>query len=102
MTQWRLLALIAAGGLFIGFCLGWWVCSRFSDAEKVERLQARIDFMIERIASMDALATEYEERKETRKETVVKYVENPIYRECKPDPDWVQEFNRALAQPSTR
>ncbi len=52
---------------------------------------------IEQMEEAHALAIEQKERESATRSVREKYVEKPMYRECKPDIGWVRDFNALVS-----
>ena len=89
-----------AGGLAAWTTRGWMAdAAQLAAVNKaVKRLGEQLDAKDAEIARRDALAASYEGRKAIRVEERVKYVEKPVYRDCEPDLDWVQQYRSRLTE----
>lgn len=95
-TRWGKIALYAIPALASAW-LSWWLTVNYYKADKLDALEKRVAFFVEQTAQMDALAMDYEQRKAQRATERVRYVEKDVYRDCKPDADWLLDTNRAIA-----
>lgn len=91
------IALPYLAPLFIGLFIGGWATVKFYKAAEVSALERTIEEYKTKDAENRERYRKFAEEKKKFSEKVI-YVEKPHYVDCRPDGDWLREFNAKIAK----
>lgn len=89
------IALPYLAPLFIGLFIGGWATVKFYKAAEVSALEKTIEDFKTKEAENREKYRKYKAEQAEISEKVI-YVEKPHYIDCRPDGDWLREFNAKI------
>ena len=87
---------IGAACFIAGYAFGLYSMHKYQEAEEKIKLENAIDEKQVKDQNATDEGVKFEERRNDRQNTKVIYVEKPVYRDCRPDPVWLQQFDQAI------